>query len=144
MQTHFSVSRYNLLHYWSSVHKGPGQSKGVCRPLPVGSPIPDDRRAPGSVLGKTSVALCYESPSHRWLSLTWKRISSPAGAAATLRKRKVYTKKEYQSEVWLIMCYAKQIGVKFNDLMNNRINKVALLIKHSGHACMTFYSRSTV
>ena len=129
MRTHFSVSKYNLLHYWSSVHKGPGQLKGVRRPLPVGSPIPDDRRAPGSVLGKTSVALCYESPSHRWLSLTWKRISSPVGTAATLRKRKVYTKKEYQSEVWLIMCYAKQIGVKFNDLMNNRISKVALLIQ---------------
>ena len=52
----------------------------------MGSPIPDDRRAPGSVLGKTSVALCYESPSHRWLSLTWKRISSPAGGAALTEK----------------------------------------------------------
>ena len=89
---------------------GPGQLKGVRRPLPVGSPIPDDRRAPGSVLGKTSVALGYESPSHRWLSLTWKRIFSPAGGAAILRKRKVYTKKEYQSELWLIMCYAKKLA----------------------------------
>ena len=52
----------------------------------MGSPIPDDRRAPGSVLGKTSVALGYESPSHRWLSLTWKRISSPAGGAAFTEK----------------------------------------------------------
>ena len=65
---------------------GPGQLKGVRRPLPVGSPIPDDRKAPGSVLGKTSVALCYESPSHRWLSLTWKRISSPAEGAAFTEK----------------------------------------------------------
>ena len=73
---------------------GPGQLKGVRRPLPVGSPIPDDRRAPGSVLGKTSVALCYESPSHRWLSLTWKRISSPAGGAALIRNWKVYTKRK--------------------------------------------------
>ena len=65
---------------------GPGQLKGVRRPQSVGSPISDDERAPGSVLGKTSVALYYESPSHRWLSLTWKRISSPAGGAAFTEK----------------------------------------------------------
>ena len=52
----------------------------------MSSPIPDDRRASGSVLGKTSVALCYESPSHCWLSLTQKRISSPAGGAANTKK----------------------------------------------------------
>ena len=73
---------------------GPGQSKGVRRPLPVGSPILDDRRAPGSVLGKTSVALSYESPSHRWLSLTWKRISSPIGGAVLVLNWKVYTKRK--------------------------------------------------
>ena len=33
------------------------------------------------------MALCYESPSHRWLSLTWKRISSPAGGAAFTEKK---------------------------------------------------------
>ena len=32
---------------------GPEQLKGVRRPQSVGSPIPDDRRAPGSDLGKT-------------------------------------------------------------------------------------------
>ena len=69
---------------------GPGQLKGVRRPLPVGSPISDDRRAPGSVLSKTSVALCYESPSHRWLFLTWKRISSPAEGAAFTDKEGLY------------------------------------------------------
>ena len=63
---------------------GPGQLKGVRRPQSVGSPIPDDERAPGSVLGKTSVALCYESPSHRWLSLTW--ISSSAEGVAFTEK----------------------------------------------------------
>ena len=52
----------------------------------MGLPIPDDRRAPGSVLDKTSVALCYKSPLHHWLSLTWKRISSPAGGVAFTEK----------------------------------------------------------
>ena len=65
---------------------GPGQLKGVCRPQSVGSPISDDERAPGSVLGKISVALGYESPSHRWLFQTWKRISSSAGGAALMEK----------------------------------------------------------
>ena len=60
----------------------------------MGSPIPDDRRVPRSVLGKTSVALCYESPSHRWLSLTWKRISSPVGGAVLIPNWKVYTKRK--------------------------------------------------
>ena len=69
---------------------GPGQLKGVRRPLPVGSPIPDDRRASGSVLDKTLVVLCYESPSHRWLSLIWKRISSPAGGAVLMEKEGLY------------------------------------------------------
>ena len=72
---------------------GPGQLKGVRRPQSVGSPIPDDERAPGSVLGKTSVALCYESPSHRWLSLTWKKISLPVGSAAFTEKEGLHKEK---------------------------------------------------
>ena len=52
----------------------------------MGSPIPDDRRALGSVLGKISVAFGYENPSHRWLFQTWKRISSSAGGAALTEK----------------------------------------------------------
>src|SRR5436190_22353345 len=108
MRTHFSVSRYNLLHYWSSVHLGPGQLKGVRRPQSVGSPIPDNERASGSVLGKTSVPLVTKvlrTVGFLRLGRGLLRLRE----AQHLRKRKVYTKKEYQSELRLIMCYAKEL-----------------------------------
>ena len=94
---------------------GPGQLKGVRRPLSVGSPIPDDRRVLGSVLGKTSVALCYESPSHRWLSLTWKRISSPVRGAAITEKEGLHIKRvpiRVQADYVLCQGYWRKI----NDL----------------------------
>ena len=78
---------------------GPGQLKGVRRPQSVGSPIPDDERASGSVLGKTSMALGYESPSYRWLSLTWKRISLPVGGTIPIQNWKVYIKRKVPIKV---------------------------------------------
>ena len=99
---------------------GPGQLKGVRRPLPVGSPIPDDRKVSGSVLGKTSVALCYESPSHHWLSLTWKRISSPAGGAAFTEKEGLH-KERVPIRGLADYVLRQEIGV--NLMINdNRIN----------------------
>ena len=94
----------------------------------MGSPIPDDRRVPGSVLGKTSVALSYKSPSYRWLSLTWKRISSPAGGAV-LTDTKEGLHKERVPIRDLADYVLRQVNWrKSNEFMNNRISKVALLI----------------
>ena len=100
---------------------GPGQLKGVRRPLPVGSPIPDDRRASGSVLDKTSVAFCYESPLYRWLSLTWKRISSPAGGTAFTKKEGLH-KERVPIRAQADYVLRQGNWRKINDLMNNRIN----------------------
>ena len=100
---------------------GPGQLKGVRRPLLVGSPIPDDRRASGSVLGKTSVTLCYESPSHRWLSLTWKRISSPAEGTAFTEKEGLHKERvPIRDLADYVLCQVN--WRKSNEFMNNRIN----------------------
>ena len=87
----------------------------------MGSPIPDDRRAPGSVLGKTSVALCYESPSHHWLSLTWKRISSPAEGAAFTEKEGLH-KERVPIRALADYVLRQENWHKFNEFMNNRIN----------------------
>ena len=89
---------------------GPGQLKGIRRPQPVGSPIPDDKRVSRSVLSKSQwpfITQVLRTIGSLRLGRGFLRLRE----AQHLRKRKVYTKKEYQSEVWLIMCYAKEIGV---------------------------------
>ena len=81
----------------------------------MGSPIPDDRRTSRSGLGKTLVALCYESPSYRWLSLTWKRISSPAEGAAFMEKEGLYKEKvPIRTLADYVLC--QEIGVKLMNL----------------------------